>query len=246
MIGRIIFLAMAGLVGMGHALAAGIPPELEYGYPEQAPRVYTDAQGRPAGFYPRLLDEMMRRAGLRWHATSFPAPRLMHNLQSGETSLSILVKNPLLETCCLYSTRPVWNDKLRAYWTGAKPAIAGKEDLNGKTVIVLAGFSYGGLIDYLKEPAHNVSLQTAESHKAAFDMLRAGRADYLLDYEEAAQFQVLDKAPLTDMHSGIVDNVQMYLVLNKTYPDAATLMTRLEGIYAKLWDEDSQGRLTKR
>jgi polar amino acid transport system substrate-binding protein len=220
-------------------------PELEYGYPEQPPRAFTNAQGRPDGHYPRLLKVLLERAGIAWHAASYPAPRLMKNLQTGETNFSILVRNKILDECCLYSATPVWFDELRAYWTGDKPPIRSKADLTGKNIIILSGFSYGGLINYLKDPANKIVLNPAESHEAAFAMLDAGRADYVLDYAEPAEQDALAKAPVKGLQSGIVDTVHMYLVLNKSYPDAAQTMKYLEMQFQKLWDEDTAAAYTK-
>ncbi len=241
---NIVLLVLLAIGGIGVAVAAKWP-EIEYGYPEQAPRAFTNSKGEPDGHYPRLLGVLFQRAGVPWHGASFPAKRLMVNLDNGSTQFSILVKNPLLDKCCLYGKAPVWYDELRAYAIGDKPALRSREDLKGKRIITLAGFSYGGLIDFINEPANEVWNNPTNSRDAAFDMLEAGRADYLLDYAEAAQAQRLNQRPITNLRSSVLETVHMYFVINRDYPDAAGLLQLMEKLYQSLRQEDVRRVYTK-
>jgi polar amino acid transport system substrate-binding protein len=238
-------LALAVLAVLPDAKAAGPSVDIEYGYPEQPPRAYTNAQGQPDGIYPRLLKELFTKAGMSWRAASYPAARLMKNLESGETSFSILVRNPQLDDCCLYSKNPVWNDELRVYTTGGKPMIASKADLAGKEIILLAGFGYGGLISFLKDPANGVTAHQAETRGAAFAMLEAGRAPYLLDYGEPAQAEILSKRQIPGLRHSAIDTIHMYFVISKAYPGAQALLERLEAIYKIVREEDKERAYTK-
>lgn len=220
--------------------------DLEYGYPDIPPRAFVNAKGEADGHYIRLLGALMTRAGLSWHPVNYPAPRLMMNLRSGNTAFAILVRNPLLGDCCLYSKQPFWYDELRAYWTGSKPTVARKEDLVGKSVIILSGFGYGGLLSYFQDPANRMVLHTAETHEAAFAMLDAGRADYVIDYAEAALADGLARHPIAGVKSGVIDVLGMYLTVSRANPQAETILARLEAAYQQLWAEDTAGRFTKR
>lgn len=226
-------LVVAGFCLPWTAYAQSHPP-LEYGYPEQTARVFTTAQLQPDGNVPGFLTELLDRAGIPWHSTSYPAARLMRNLQSGETQLGLLVRNSLLNECCLYSKTSFWRDDLRVYWQGDKPAIVNRDDLKGKSVVGLAGFSYGGVVDFLKNPANGIDYSTAESHDSAFAMLKAGRADYLLDYSEPAEKEALIRTPLPNLHHATIDVLNVYLVLNKNYPQAQATMDMLERLHAEL------------
>jgi hypothetical protein len=246
--GRLCLAAALGWLwlGMGaDAAASGPTPVIEYGYPEQPPRAFTNEHGQPDGSYPRLLKILFAKANMNWHATSYPAPRLMKNLGTGETNFSILVKNSQLEKCCIYSTKPVWNDELRIYYIGNKPPILNKESLNGKDLITIAGFSYGGFINYLSDPANHVHTNPAESHYAAFAMLDAGRADYLLDYSEPATSEGLSRHPIANLHSDTLDVAYMYFVIAKSYPNASATLERLEAIYEAMRTEDTQRAYTR-
>lgn len=220
-------------------------PEIEWGYPEQPPRAFTNSQGKADGHYARMLDVLFKKAGMSWHGASYPAKRLMSNLESGETNFSVLVKNPILDKCCIYSKNPVWNDELRVYYRGNKSPIRKREDLLGKQVITLAGFSYGGLITYITDPQNRIENHIANSHAAAFQMLDAGRADYLLDYAEPAVAEGLLKYPVADLRSDTLETVYMYLIISRSYPDASAVLERLEAIYKSMRDEDVKRVYTK-
>ncbi len=85
----------------------------------------------------------------------------------------------------------VANIDLRVYTVGSKLPIKIKEDLSGKKIIVMSGFSYGGWINFIDDPANNVSVHKTTDHMQALKLLHRGRKDYLLDYrrpiEEAAE-----------------------------------------------------------
>ncbi len=248
MFGRVlsgVLLLLAFSLGLADSAAAETHPELKYGYPEQAPRAYTNEYGQPDGYYPRLLKVLLARANMPWRGYSYPAARLMHNLQSGETTFSILVKNPILDNCCFYSKNPVWFDELNAYSMGDKPAIKRKEDLIGKSVIVLSGFSYGGLISFINDPQNRIKIHPANSHIAAFLMLEAGRADYLIDYAEPAIHERLGKSPIAGLRSDLLDVTRMYFVISRQYPNAEATLERLESLYAAMRAEDKKREYTK-
>lgn len=74
---------------------------------------------------------------------------------------------------------------------------------------------------FLSDPGNRIQNSPAKTHEAAFEMLDAGRGDYLLDYSEAAVAEGLKKHPIENVRGDVLDVVQMYLVISKSYPDAA-------------------------
>lgn len=229
---RLKWFAWVALCLSSPAYGQAAPP-LEFGSPEQTARVFPRSQLQPDGDVPRFMAELLERANIAWRSSLYPARRLMRNLQSGETQISLLVKNPLLSECCLYSKASFWQDDLRVYWLGDKTAITSHDDLKGKSVIGLAGFSYGGLTAYLQNPANAIDYNTADSHEAAFAMLRAGRADYALDYAQPAEQEALADAPLTNLHHATIDVLKVHLVINKSTPRAQAILDKLESLHAE-------------
>jgi polar amino acid transport system substrate-binding protein len=64
------------------------------------------------------------------------------------------------------------------------PNATSLEDLDNQSLAVINGFSYGGFITKVTDPANNIRLQHTSSHLNALKMLLSGRVDYLLDYEK--------------------------------------------------------------
>ena len=217
--------------------------EIEYGYPDQSIFVATiNDEGQPDSPMTKLAAVLMERAGLPWHAVPYPAKRLFDNLRNGTTNFSILVRSSLLENCCLFSRNPVYSTTLNVYYIGDKPPITSKENLAGKKIITIRGYSYAGLIKFISDPANRIINEVAGTHRAAFEMLKGKRADYVLDYAPAAE-DILAESPIGDIRSNPINQLDIFLVLSKSYPDADKLMMKLEGIVETLdVDEILKGR----
>lgn len=226
--------AAAGQAAAQTGGPAQSPPIIDYGYPDQSIFIATiDADGQPDSPMIRLAQALMRKAGLPLRATPYPASRLFRNLHDGATNFSILVRGASLETCCILSRKPVYGTDLNVYFIGDKPPVKRKEDLAGKDIVTIHGYSYAGLLNYIQDPANKINSQPAATHKAAFEMLKAQRSDYVVDYATAAD-DILYESPIWNLHSNSIDRLDIYLVLAKSYPDAEALMRRLEDIAATL------------
>lgn len=227
--------ALAGLLLVTTpAASAEPPPTIQYAYPDQS--VWTtklDAQGLPANPLLLLADALFSRAGLKWQAHPYPAARMFETLRSGAANFSMLVKSPTLEQCCLIGRKPVASTELRVYHAPTKPPIRSREDLRGSSVVVIRGYSYGGLLAQLSAPDSGIKVESAVSHQVAFGMLEHGRADYLLDYAGPAG-EILAGRPHVGLRHETLDRLEVYLVLWRGYPDAEATLARLESIAEQL------------
>lgn len=202
--------------------------------PEQS--VWTtrvDDKGAPDNPLYRLATVLFAKAGVPWRGENYPAARMFRYLQEGTAQFSMLVKAPMLETCCLLSRRPVAVAEIRVYRRSGVAPVGARADLVGKKVITIRGYSYGGLLDFIADEKNRVSNQVAPSHVSAFRMLAQGRADYLLDYTGPAG-EVLAAEPVAGVQSDSLSRQDIHLVLSKSYPDAPALMQRLETIAESL------------
>lgn len=208
--------------------------EIEYGYPDQSIFVATtNAKGQPDTPMTFLAEALMTRAGLPWHAMPYPARRLFNNLKNGTTHFSILVRASSLRESCIFSQKPVYSTKLNIYYIGDKFPVKSKQDLIGKQLITIRGYSYGGLLEFISNPDNKIFNGIAGTHKAAFQMLKNDRADYLLDYAAAAD-DILYESPIADITSNSISQLDIFLVLSKSYPGAEKLMVKLEEIVETL------------
>ena len=236
---RPIPIGLAGLfVVAGFFLA--IPPanaaeEIEYAYPDVS--VWTtkrDASGKLKNPLVCIADYIFKQADIPWHPADYPAARLFKNLRTGASNFSILVNaSAALKGCCLLSKKPVAAVDLRVFRKRNSPPITSRIDLNGKRIIAIHGYSYGGIAKYVKDPVNLVQLNEARNHESAFAMLEAGRGDYVIDYAEPAR-ETLAISGIKNVASESISRKDVFLVLNKNYPNARQVMKKLEKAAASI------------
>ncbi|CCQ75032.1 conserved protein of unknown function(similar to ABC-type amino acid transport/signal transduction system) [Magnetospira sp. QH-2] len=225
---------MMGVGPTDRARAESPYPEIEYTFPNQS--VWTiklNEKGEPDNPLLRLADALFREAGIPWHGKSLPVLRMFDNLQNGSSNFSMLVKTSRLMDCCLYGTLPVASVDIRVYRHGDTAPIGKLEDLAGKSVITIHGYSYGGIGKFIRDKPNSITNNVAIKHEAAVDMLAARRADYLVDYVHPAE-EVLAMKPILGLAHDLLSSKDVYLVLSKTYPDAEKVLARLEAIATRL------------
>lgn len=216
------------------ALPAHAAEEITYVYPDQS--VWTteiDDHGLPANPLLKLAKVLFEEAGLPWKAQAFPAARMFSQLKGGQANFAMLVKAPALQECCLVSRLPVASTELRVYWLGETPPIQKREDLAGKSLITILGYSYGDMAPFLNDEKNKLEKTPVPKHQSAFDMLAQKRGDYLLDYAGPAN-EVLEDKNIPGIRFTALGRMDVHLVLSKSYPDAQKTMARLEAIAARL------------
>ena len=208
--------------------------EIEYASPDQS--VWTtklNARGEPDNPLLSVASALFTKAGIPWHGKSYPAVRLFKNLQDGTSQFSMLVKAPTLQECCLWSKKPVTTAEIRVYRLDDKAPIKAIDDLTGKTVITIRGYSYGGLRNFINDEKNRIANNDSPTHAAGFKMLANGRADYLIDYAGPAS-EILASEPVTGLQSDMLLRQDVHLVLSKTWPETAKVMAQLEIIAGSL------------
>ena len=205
-------------------------PEIEYVSPDQSVwTIRTNRNGEPDNPLLAVADALFAKAGLHWRYRSYPTVRMLKYLQDGSAPFSMLVKSPPLQGCCLLSRKPLTRLEIRVYHLADKPAINNINELAGKNVISIHGYTYGELLGFLNDERNHITNNLAVTHPAAFRMLARQRADYVIDYVGPAS-EVLADSPIPGIQSEILTNLDVHLVLSKSYPDAVGLMNRLEAI----------------
>ena len=216
------------------SLSAAPLPEIEYVSPDQSVwTIRTDAKGQPENPLLAVAAELFARANIRWYARVYPAARMFKRLQDGSSQFSMLVNAPTLKECCLLSRKSITNADIRVFHFAGKAPIRTKEDLAGKRIITVHGYSYGGLQPFLRDEHQGIVNNVALTHASAFKMLARGRADYLIDYAGPAG-EVLAEEPLADLDSELLLRQEVFLVLSRAYPDARHVMDSLDRIVQTL------------
>ncbi len=199
------------------------------------PFAVIEKSGKYGGIMVDLLEKVLKNARISYKITPFPQKRAFKNLATGDIDIYMGIKGvPAYEGKVLFSQEAVSDIDLRAYCLKGTPLIQTNDQLKGKSVIVIMGYGYGGLIRYLKDPANRISLDPTTTHVLAFRKLRANRADYVLDYRRPATMAIKQEGMAEEVDSSTLAKLNIYFIVSKKTPEAQHLMKRLEAAYRTL------------
>ncbi len=212
-------------------------PPLIYVHPNVPVISRINSKGEQINPVLHMTNAMFDTAGLPWQNRPVPISRMYHYLNRGKANFSILIKTPKLDRCCITSENPIYKMELGLYQSPETPNIHDIKDMKGKSFIHIEGYAFGSLKDFVFDKKNDITLYPVANHASAFAMLAAGRADYFLDYRGPAQIVAKEKAQNGFVYN-VFKNIELYLVLDKNYPDATKVVSRLEGIFNNLNEED--------
>jgi len=211
--------------------------EIALGYIEFPPVFSTDELGNPKGLLIELAKMVIPKAGYKWTAHSRPTKRMANDIVVGDLDLWIgLSTLPEFEDTTFIGKPIVSTIELNSYWLGDKPAIHTKEDLSGKRVITLHGYSYGGWIKYIQNPVNNVTECRSFSHEQAVNMLKYDRCDYLLNYAGPMENK-LKSISIDELNKNRISALEARFVVSKKTKNAQQLLEALVKAYYELVDE---------
>ncbi|XOZ32620.1 substrate-binding periplasmic protein [Halomonadaceae bacterium KBTZ08] len=182
---HVLLIAIAfNTVLSSHAEAGeGKSPVLKGAYIEFPPLSYTTNQGTPAGRHLNAANRLARAAGYEIEWRGLPIDRIYLYLREGRLDLWLGSKGvPTLAEWTLepaFSLPPV---HLNAYHMRGTQPVSDITDLKGKHLILIRGYTYRERLEPATQ-AETTQVDHASTHRAGLRMLKAGRGDYLLDFE---------------------------------------------------------------
>ena len=187
-----------------------------------------------------MLQKILKRAGIEYEMKGYPAKRLYVNVGDGTTQLWMgTLGVPDYEGKVLISPRPTTEIVLEIYSLGPKTEIPKSiDELANKSVITLRGYAYAGAIKTLEDPAKNIKINLTNSHDAAFAMLAAGRAPFVLDYKQPA-IETIERKKMKNVQSVTLSTIPLYVLINKNTPNAQATMDKIMEAYTELKKEGS-------
>jgi len=220
-------LVAAGVLAAVFGAVEASAQTVKLGYVEFPPYSHTDG-GVAKGRLIEHFEKAAKTQGITYTAESAPARRLLPGIAEGEFHVFLGVKGAKeFEGTTLVSAEPIDTVELNVYAMGEAPAVKAKEDLAGKAVILLAGYSYGGWRSWIEDPANKVQIVEARTADQALQLLQAGRAPLLLQYALPME-QALGGKAIPELKSTPVQVVSAYIVVSKKAPDAEALLGKLE------------------
>lgn len=214
---------------------------LQIAYVEFAPFVYTDDNGEATGSAKTLSDRIAARAGYELEWESLPRNRIGRYLKSGELDMWLGVAGlPDLQAHTLETRTPIASLNLSAYHSPQLPEVKNIEDLRGKSLILISGYTYMKVLEeIMTDPRTTYS--RAPHHAASLQMLMMGRGDYLLNYDQPLARAMEEHPPMIPLQrSPLLTREAIFLVSRQTR-EAETVVRRLNTAYQALKEEDLTG-----
>ncbi|WP_041246338.1 substrate-binding periplasmic protein [Brumicola nitratireducens] len=212
-------------------------PSLNFGYSEFAPYTYTDENGMASGEVSNIIRKVVSESDFEFEAIPGPNRRLFRSLVTDNIDLLMVVPFEHPDSHKLIFGEKVFDIlEISVFWLeGNTPPINLMSQLQGKPLITIAGYSYGGL--FRGEGALVTTERfNSESHPQALKALSLGRAPYLLSYHKPAMFY-FEPEPNVKLSSHTLEVLPLVLSIRRSYPNAEKVLKELETRYAALFPE---------
>lgn len=202
------------------------------------PKSVQTSDGKFHGLAFEVIHATLEKMGVPYKTTMTPMKRIVSGLKTGTTQVTVLLKSPSLQPFS-WAIEPSFSQlRIVVFYQGGKRGINKKEDLEGKSLIMLRGWTYLNLQAYYEALAKQgkIKLQYADSHEIAFKMLKKGRADYLLEYWDPSQ-ETLKKLEIPQLHHTILQEVKVHALVSKKQPHAQAFKKKFEKAYRQVLKE---------
>lgn len=210
---------------------AGQGKALTFGYMEFPPHYYTGPTGQAEGYLIDLIHELASSSGYQVKPILLPPKRAVRMVAAGEVDLWFGLPNiAIYKDRVLISKHPIEQLNLRVYSPKPIPDFQGKDQLVGKSIVVMRGYTYGGFINFLNDPLNKISLFKVSDHHQGLRVLVGRNMDYLIDYQRTVD-RVMHKANVPPLYSRELSSIDVYLTVFRGLQDAKKIMANLEGAY---------------
>lgn len=207
---------------------------LRIAYVEFPPITFRNDEGNADGELIDITRKVVVEAGYVPDFVHLPINRVFLYLKNGQIDVWPGLTNiPILNGEALESWVSPMPVQLSVWYCRDKGRpLEHFDQLSGKRVIVVAGYTYAGLIDWLNQ-AEDIRITEAPNHRAAINMLKRNRGDYVLDYRQPIE-QILT-APSDDhiLQSEVRTRNTAWL-FSLANPRAAILRDEFDDAYLRL------------
>lgn len=232
--GRFFVFFTLALIAMAASAQEGPNKKtLRVAYLEFPPVTYQAVDGTPAGSFIELTRKVAAEAGYEAEFLYLPVSRVYLYLSNGAIDVWPGVSQvPVLQGNVLESWVSPSPVHLSAWYLDGKPPLTNLEQLRGKRVIVIGGYTYAGLLSWL-EADGDIRVTESPNHRSAVDMLKRGRGDYLLDYRQPVR-EILIEGADRMLRESEVRTRNLAWVFSLAHPRAALLRDEFDDAYLRL------------
>ena len=202
-------------------------------YVEFPPITYRNANGEPAGEFVDITRKVAEEAGYEPVFVYLPVSRTYLYLKNGNVDLWLgLSATPVLMEDVLESWISPLPVALSAWYREGSPPLEHIDQLHGKIVILIGGYTYGGLRGWLEGQA-DIRITEAPNHRSAVDMLKRRRGDYLLDYRQPVREVLVQPADAVIRESEVRSRNAAWM-FSRANPRASILRDAFDEAYLRL------------
>lgn len=194
------------------------------GAPFFPPYAYFDIDGNLTGIWMSQLSPVLKKANIAFKPIHIPITRFYSSVATGKVELSAMPKGFPGMDRVLFSEKPFAHFDMRVFWLSDDQDITAMAELANKRVVLIKGYTYGGLLDDIPEDSRE-QFQVADDQRIALKLLMEDKADYVLGYW--AMMSYLQKNyPTTQINNKKVAQLPIFFVVNAKTPNAEDLINR--------------------
>lgn len=202
-------------------------------YVEFPPITYRTVEGEPAGEFVEITKKVAAEAGYELEFLYLPVARTYLYLKDGTVDLWLgLSATPVLKEAVLESWISPIPVELSAWYREDTEPLEHMDQLHGSMVILIGGYTYGGLRYWLEEQS-DIRITEAPNHRSAVDMLKRKRGDYLLDYRQPVR-EILTRPSDSVIRESEVRSRNSAWTFSLANPRAAILREAFDDAYLRL------------
>ncbi len=202
-------------------------------YVEFPPISYRNEQGEPAGEFVDITRKVAAEAGYQLEFIYLPVARTYLYLTNGTIDLWMgLTDIPALKDDVLESWISPIPVELSAWYLEGLPPVDHMDRLRNKTVILIGGYTYAGLRDWLTAQP-DIRITEAPNHRSGLNMLKRQRGDYLLDYRQPVQ-ETLSRNVDNEIRESEMRSRNGAWLFSLANPRAAILREAFDDAYLRL------------
>ncbi len=223
---------LLSLILLFNAANTSAEPPLKVGASD-APPYYIVKDDNVSGIFGELISKIFAKADLPFIWKPYPTKRIYNSLVQGSLDLYLGPLKPEFEgfnDSVIHSTFSPVKIELCSYYFGDKPKITKKEELSQKRILIINGYTYGGLVNYIFDPKNKVDYREIYSFEQAIKMLKAGRSDYHLDYKKTGEIYMKDNSE-PDLKHTTLFSVDLYFMVSNHTPNAKDLLAKIKAAF---------------
>lgn len=194
---------------------------------------FRNADGEPDGIYIEMTRKVAEEAGYEPEFIHLPVGRIYLYLKNGTVDLwPGLTGIPTLRNDVIESWISPVPVQLSAWYIKGTPPLRHFDGLRDKVVILISGYTYGGLRQQL-EAMGDVQVTEAPNHRSGIEMLKRDRGDYLMDYRPPVVDILTDPSDRLVRESEVRTRNSAWL-FSLANPRAAQLREEFDNAYLRL------------